>query len=652
MATLSEALAIAVEHYRAGRLSAAEQICRRILQAEPDHAGGLGLQGLVAHQAGQPALSAECLRRAVALDPESASYHVNLAAAWGTLGLPEEAAACCRRAIQIQPDLAEAHYSLATAFYAQGKLEEATAAYRRALEINPDYWEARCNLASVLQTQGNLDEAIGCYRRLLQDRPDSFLAHNNLGNALQDQGRPAEAVDCYRRAIQLKPDYAEAYNNLAAALLGQGLPEEARACYRQALELQPGNAAAHSNALLCEQYQPDVGPERLAADHAAWERQHAAPLRSTWRPHPPRGAADRPLRLGFVSPDFACHPVSSFFVGVLEALRGEPCETILYSNRLQKDQVTARIAAAAGLWHDVYGLGDEALAEQIRGDRVDILFDLAGHTTGNRLLVFARKPAPIAITWIGYEGTTGLAAMDYLLADRRQVPPSSEAHYCERVLRLPGGYLCYDPPADAPPVVALPALGRGQVTFGSFNNPAKLSPPVIEVWGAILRRTAGSRLVLKYKGLDTPGVASRFRELFSRQGISPERLELQGHSTLAESLAAYGRIDLALDPFPFSGSATTCAALWMGVPVVTCAGATFASRHSLGHLTSIGLRETIARNRDDYIRRAVDLTGDLPRLAAIRAGLRERMAGSPLCDAPRLARNLMALLRRVWREQG
>ncbi len=297
-------------------------------------------------------------------------------------------------------------------------------------------------------------------------------------------------------------------------------------------------------------------------------------------------------------------------------------------------------------------MSDQRLAEQIRADRIDILFDLAGHTAHNRLLVFARKPAPIQVTWAGYVGTTGLATMDYLLADRYEVPPGAERHYQERVLRMPDGYVCYDPPAYAPAVTPLPALDHGQATFACFNNPAKVTPQVVRVWATILRRLPGARLVLKFKGWNDRCVVRRFAELFAAQGIDSGRLEFLGPSPHIELLAEYGRIDLVLDPFPYSGGLTTCEALWMGVPVITWPGETIAGRHSLSHLSSVGLTETIARDVDEYVEVAVALAGDLPRLAMLRTGLRQRMAASPLCDGNRFAMNLMSLLHDVWQRRA
>ena len=304
------------------------------------------------------------------------------------------------------------------------------------------------------------------------------------------------------------------------------------------------------------------------------------------------------------------------------------------------------------------GWNHQRLAAQIRDDKIDVLFDLAGHTARNRMLAFVRKPAPIQITWIGYEGTTGLSAIDYLLADRCMVPEQAEVHFREKVLRLPDCYLCYDPPThcagapDAPAVSGLPALRCGHVTFGSCNNLAKINAEVVAVWAEILRRVPLSRLLVKYRGLEDEAVRARYLDLFAAQGTAADRLEIEGWSPLRDLLARHDGIDVALDPFPFAGGVTTCHALWMGVPVVTWPGETFASRHALSYLSAIGLTETIAGSREEYVEIAVRLAADLPRLAAIRAGLRRQMAASPLCDGRRFARQFMELLRGICGPRG
>ena len=356
--------------------------------------------------------------------------------------------------------------------------------------------------------------------------------------------------------------------------------------------------------------------------------------------------------MGFVSPDLGRHPVGYLLVRVLESLGRQQHETICYCDRIIKDDLTQRLQAAAAGWRDVIGTSDQRLAEQIRADRIDILFDLAGHTARNRLLVFARKPAPIQITWIGYEGTTGLAAMDYLLADRHVVPEGSEHYYREQVLRMPDGYRLLRPAARW----RRRSVRRRRWSTGMRPSAVStIRPRSRRTWWRCGRRSsAGSpaaRLLLKYRGLGDPSVRRRYLDLFAAHGVEPQRLELSPWSPHAEYLAAYGRVDVALDPFPFSGSATTCEALWMGVPVVTCPGGTFASRHSLSHLSNVGLMETIARDLGQYVELAVSLAADGPRLAALRAGLRGQMAASPLCDGTRFVTNLMSLLHDLWRQR-
>jgi predicted O-linked N-acetylglucosamine transferase (SPINDLY family) len=564
-------------------------------------------------------------------------------------GRPEEAEASVRQTLRLQPGYAEAHNNLGVALAKQGRPGEAVAAYQHALRLMPGYATAHVNLGNALRAQGRLEEAVAAYRHALHLQPGCAEAYSNYGVLLADQGRPGEAEAAHRQALSLMPDYAEGHNNLGNALRAQGRLDEAVAAYQQTLRLKPDYAEAHSSLLFTLHYRPGVTPAELVAAHAEYERRHAAPLRAAWRPHANTPDPERRLRLGFLSPDLRRHPVGYFAVRCLENLDPARAEVVCYNNALKSDSLTDRFRAAAAVWRDVVGWGDERLAGQVRADGIDVLFDLAGHTARNRLLAFARKPAPVQVTWIGYEGSTGLAAMDYILADSAVIPASEEAHYCERVLRLPDSYVCYDPPAAAPPVAAPPAPGRGYVTFGCCNNPAKVTAPVIELWSRILLQVPGSRLVLKYRGMDDPACAGRFREGFAARGIDAGRLELLGPSSYEEYLAHYGGIDVALDPFPFCGGVTTCEALWMGVPVVTCPGPTFAGRHSLSYLSSVGLAELVAGDPEQYVQVAVRLARDWPRLAELRAQLRTQMAGSPLCDGRRFAANLLAVVRGAWR---
>ncbi len=681
--TLAQALDLAIQHHQAGRLGEAEGLYRQILAVDPNHADALNLLGLIAQVCGSPQVAAGLIRQAIAVQPFAAHYHFNLgntlkdqgrfaeaiaafqhalhlqpdlAIAHVNLGNTlredgqfDEAIAAFQRALTLQPDLAEAHNNLGNSLQSLHQLDRAITAFRRAIELQPGYAMAHCNLGNALRSQSRLDEAGAALRRAIELQPDFALAHNNLGHVRKEQGRPGEAIALYRRALLLAPDSALALNNLGIALMEQGSRDEAIACFERVLLLAPDVPALHSNLLANLHYRTQATLRGIFEAHCEFDRRHAAPLRDSWPLHHRTADPQRPLRLGFISPHFARHAVGHFLTPLLEHLDREQFQIFCYSDSVVADAMTARIRATATAWHEVTALRDHELALKIREDAVDILFDLAGHTAGNRLLVFARKPAPIQVTWCDYVGTTGLAAIDYLLADPRQIPPEAEPWIREKVLRMPDDYICYDPPATAPPVGPLPAIESGSFTFGSFNVLPKITPEIIAVWARILHRLPHARLLLKNRGLDDPSTAACYRQPFAAHGIAEDRVELLGWSPPDEVLACYQRVDLALDTAPYNGGQTTCEALWMGVPVVTCPGETFASRHGLTHLTAAGFTETIARDFDEYVDLAVALANDLPRLAAIRARLRGQMAASPLCDGPRFAAHFAALMQEVWR---
>jgi predicted O-linked N-acetylglucosamine transferase (SPINDLY family) len=632
------------------RLDEAEAAARQALALRPGFAEAMIRLANTLHEQGRMEEAARHYERALALRPQNAEAANNLASALMALGRAAEAESACRRALLLSPGFAKAQYNLGIVLQAQRRIEEAVAAFQQALAADPRLAGAEIHLGNLYQVLGRREEAIAAYQRALAIAPQTAEAENNLAGLLEALDRLEEAEAAARRALAIQPRLAEAACTLASTLHAQGRVDEALEQYHYALAIKPDLIPfAHSKALFCEQYSPGATLAGLAEAHAQWEERHAAPLRATWRPFGNTRDPERPLRLGFVSADFGEHPVGTFLVRVLENLDRRQCATFGYSDRLQADQLTRRIAAACSTWRETWTLGDQALAEQVRADGIDILFDLAGHT-GQRLLLFARKPAPLQMTWIGYVGTTGLKAIDGLIADRYHIPPGSERWYCERILRLPDGYVCFDPPTEAPAVGPLPALEKGYVTFGCFNNTAKVSPEVITLWAEILDRVPASRLMLKYRWLNDAGTSSRYLELFEQRGIDPARLDIAGGVPKPELLATYNQIDVALDPFPYSGGLTTCEAIWMGVPVLTWPGETFASRHSLSHLANVGLEDRVAWSRDDYVARGVRWAADLEWLAEMRRGLRARVAASPLCNGPRFAANLLSALRGAWCE--
>ena len=358
---------------------------------------------------------------------------------------------------------------------------------------------------------------------------------------------------------------------------------------------------------------------------------------------------DKRLKVGYVGGDFCAHPVGMFFTAFFRHHDKNAVETFVYMTGADTDHVTESLRGQADHWRDAALLDDAAFAEAARADGIDILVDTAGHTAMNRLRAFARRCAPVQATGFGVMGTTGLDGMDYFLADRFEIPPGHEKFYSESVVRLPGDNVCFAPPDYAPAVAPLPARERGFVAFGCFNAAGKISPEAIALWSRALVLAPGSRMLLKNFGLGVPECRERFIRLFSGHGIGADRLILEGPATHAELLAAYGRVDIALDPIPYSGGLTTLESLWMGVPVVTLPGETFASRHSASHLANAGYPELIAKDAGDYVAIALKLASDLDGLANLRARLRPKMAASPVCDGARYARGLEAAYRAMWR---
>jgi protein O-GlcNAc transferase len=584
--------------------------------------------------------------------PPSPDAGLERARALREQGRPEEAAAELQALVALRPDWAEAHHQLGNALKGLRRYPEAAASLRRAAALVPNDAAVWLNLGVASLEMRRLDEAVTCFRRAIRLEPVRPEAHNILGHALLTLGRCTAAKRCLEEALKLRPGYPAAHDNLGRVLKAQGRAAEAVGQHRAALAGAP-RTETHSNLLYSLNFPAGLSPDDIAAEHRIWAALHAAPLRPAGLDRAPDPGPPRRLRLGYVSPDLVHHAVAYFLEPVLAARDPGAFEVFCYSDAPVPDEVTRRLRGLSDHWRDVAGQSDERVAALVREDRIDILIDLAGHTARNRLLVFARRPAPVQVTWLGYPNTTGLEAMDYRLSEAVSDPPGqTERWHSEELIRLPGTFSCYGPPPESPPVEALPALAAGHVTFGCFNNLAKLTPPAIDLWAELLREVAGSRLLLKSRGLADVETAARLREEFASRGIEAARLELNGQElSVAHHLALYHRVDLALDTFPYNGTTTTCEALWMGVPVVTLAGATHVARVGASLLTHLGAADWIADSPAAYLRRCRELAGDLPGLAAIRAALRERMRASPLCDAATFTRGFEAALREMWQRR-
>jgi predicted O-linked N-acetylglucosamine transferase (SPINDLY family) len=684
--TIQQAFDLAVQHHQAGRLNEAESIYRQILAAEPQHFGSLHHLGLIAHQVGKNEIAVDMIRQALVLNPTSPEAYSNLGNALREIGQHDEAISACRKAIAIQPGFPGAHYNLGLALYEKKQLDGAIAAYRQVIALRPSspeaysklgnalqdkgrldeaivacrhalvlhtgYPEAHNNLANALRAKGELPEALAALRQAIALQPDNPAGHCNLGITLAEMGQFDEAIAAYRQAITIQPLMSVAHNNLGGVLKEMGRLDEAIVAYQQALSIRADYSSAHSNLVLTMHYPPGLEASVIAEEHRRWNRLHAEPLRPFIQPHANERSPDRRLRIGYVSPDFRDHSVAYFLEGLLEHHDPAQVEVFCYADVANPDAVTARMEQFAGHWHRIIGLADAELADLIRADGIDILVDLAGHTANNRLPVFARKPAPVQVSWLGYPNTTGLDTIDYRLTDALADPlGSGEELYTEQLVRLPRSGWCYRPFGQSPPVGVPPVHDTGYITFGCFNAMAKINDPLLELSTKILLAVPGSRLLLKNSPVAEPSVRQRISAMLGQAGIGPERLQVLGRvPDIAGHLACYGRVDIALDTFPYHGTTTTCEALWMGVPVVTLAGQTHVSRVGVSLLSNLGLAELIATSPGEYVDLAVGLAADLPRLAGLRASLRERMRASPLMDAAAFASDMEAAYREMWRK--
>jgi protein O-GlcNAc transferase len=632
--------------YDKGQLDGAIAVFRRVILLSPDYAPAYSNLGNALRKLGRTSEALTCYDQALQQEPNYVDATYNRGVALMELIRPSEAEAAFRQSLHLRPTFPEAQNNLGNALQQQKRFQEAAAAYTLALQLRPDFADAACNLGIALRELGELDKAIDAYQYALRLRPDFAEVQNNLVLLLKDRGRMDEALATCRALLKLRPDIAEAHSNLGLLLKDQGQLDEAIQAYRRAVELKPDSARLHTNLLYALLFDPRLDASSLLHEHKEWNQRHAAALAQHIRPQNNDRTPNRRLRIGYVSPDFCEHCQSLFTIPLLSNHDHREFEIFCYSAVQRPDALTARMQGYADHWCDIASMSDEKIAERIRHDKIDILVDLTMHMAASRLLVFARKPAPVQITWLAYPGTTGMETIDYRLTDPYLDPPGAgDELYSEQSIRLPETFWCYDPLTNESAVNELPALASGHITFGCLNNFCKINDQVLDLWARVLLTVDQSKLLLL-----TPAgsVWDRLVGRFMERGIRSDRLERVGFQPRPQYLQIYHRIDIGLDTFPYNGHTTSLDSLWMGVPVITLPGSTVVGRAGVSQLSNLHLLELVAQTPERFVEIAAELAADLPRLQELRSTLRLRMLASPLMDAPRFARNMENAYRRMW----
>ncbi|GGX92638.1 hypothetical protein GCM10007160_20170 [Litchfieldella qijiaojingensis] len=562
-------------------------------------------------------------------------------------GDPSEAIFPLQQALKIKPDDLETHTNIGKAYQKLGRFDDALEHLEKALAISPGDYHANLRISDIYKEKEQHSYAIKHLDKSIESNPDAVLSQLRKANALVETREYDQALTILEPLVKKHGNNASIHSNLANLYGTMGRFEEAEKHYITAIGLMPGHHLAFSNYFFTAHYNPAHSADDLFDIASEWRGKYAP----SPRPQRPVTAKskNKKLRIGLVSSGLRSHPVGQMITGGLENLNKHDISLYAYSDKLANDHIAKRIQGIVDSWEDVLHLSDEALADKIRHDEIDILIDMTGHTAGNRLMAMSREPAPLIIKWVGgLFNTVGLEAFDYLISDHIETPEGVDDYYLEKLVRLPDDYICYTPPDYAPSVGRLPALSNGYVTFGCFNNPAKVNEKLLEEWAKLMHRVPGSRLVLKGGQYTNTHYCESIYTILEGHDIIRERVILEGPVKHKALLEAYNRIDIALDPWPYSGGLTTCEAMLMGVPVVTMPGPTFAGRHSATHLVNAGMPELVVNSWEEYRERVLELAGDLQSLNTIRQHLREVLLQSPVCDAPRFAQHFTVAMRGIW----
>lgn len=619
----------------------------RALAMAPDNLAVLAGKAELLRRLGRREEAVDWFARAIAVSPDHPQLYDTLGLVLLELGRPADVEKVLRAGVARVPDAVSTLRNLGSFLSDSGRPQDSLPWLQRVVELEPGNRDFRVSFGIALLRAQAYGAAEAQFRAVLALQPDHPDALNNLGSALRLQNRLTESEECYRRALSAKPDWPDVLANLGGLLREQGRIGEAKSVFRQALTLRSPWPEMHSNLVFCLDFDGEAGLEEQRAERQRWREAVEQPLVASVARFPDRPDPGKRLRIGYVSADFNRHSASDMFGAVLMNHDLERFDVYLYSSGQREDDRTAELAGHSTLFRRVRLLEDRLFAEQVLADRVDILVDLSGHSAGNRLPVFARRPAPVQVTAWGYATGTGLSSIDYFLADHRLVPPVLHKHFSERIVDL-SCFLSYRPPHYLPEVSDLPALSAGHVTFGSFNRLAKASDSCLALWAELLLSVPGSRLHLRCKTLDDSGMRGKVLATFAECGVQGDRIDLHGTSTHVNQLSAYRRVDIALDPFPHCGGTTTCEALVMGVPVVSLCGEVPVSRNGLSLLGAMNCEQWVARDREEYLAVARELASDLSHLASVRRCLRDLVRASPVGDNLAYTREVESVYTRLW----
>ncbi|CAL9750138.1 unnamed protein product [Musa acuminata subsp. burmannicoides] len=615
--------------------------------------------GVIYKNRGDLEAAIACYERCLTVSPNFEIAKNNMAIALTDLGTKvklegdiNQGVAYYKKALYYNWHYADAMYNLGVAYGEMLKFDMAIVFYELALHFNPHCAEACNNLGVIYKDRDNLDKAVECYQMALSIKPNFSQSLNNLGVVFTVQGKMDAAASMIEKAIIANPTYAEAYNNLGVLYRDVGNISLAIEAYERCLQIDPDSRNAGQNRLLAMNYIDEGLDDRLFEAHREWGRRfmNLYPQYTSW--DNPKDM-ERPLVVGYVSPDYFTHSVSYFIEAPLSHHNYANYKVVVYSAVVKADAKTLkfkdRVLKKGGLWRDIYGVDERKVASMVRDDKIDILVELTGHTANNKLGMMACRPAPVQVTWIGYPNTTGLPTIDYRMTDGLVDPPNTRQKNVEELVRLPECFLCYTPSPEAGPVSPTPALSNGFITFGSFNNLAKITPNVLRVWATILCAVPNSRLVVKCKPFCCDSVRQRFLSTLEQMGLESLRVDLLPLILFNhDHMQAYSLMDISLDTFPYAGTTTTCESLYMGVPCVTMAGSVHAHNVGVSLLTKVGLGRLVAKTEEEYVKLALQLASDVSALGELRMTLRELMSKSPVCDGAKFTQGLESTYRNMW----